>query len=51
MDAVAGKTKKLSQLRELIFLDNPLRDGELRVNGAEKYRRFAPSTSSLQFSS
>lgn len=41
IDAIAGRGKSLSQLRELVFLDNPLRDFEIGKNGAEKYRRLA----------
>lgn len=45
VDVIAGKVRKLAQLRELIFLDNPLRDNELRINGVEKYRRLAKGSS------
>ena len=49
MDAIAGKSKKLSQLRELVFLENPLREFEIGKNGVEKYRRSAASATGSSF--
>jgi len=42
IDYIAGKKdqERLSNLREIIFLDNPLRESELKAGRAENYKRF-----------
>lgn len=39
LDYLGGKGKKLSALRELIFIENPLRDQELKAGRQEQYKR------------
>lgn len=39
LDQLSGKSRKLAQLREMIFIDNPLRDTELNAGRAEQYKR------------
>ncbi|THH09300.1 hypothetical protein EW145_g2122 [Phellinidium pouzarii] len=38
LDYLAGRNRKLGLLRELIFLDNPLRDQEMNAGRAEQYK-------------
>ena len=41
VEYIAGtKTKKLSVLRELIFIGNPLRESEVNSNKPEQYKRY-----------
>lgn len=39
LEYLGGKGKKLSALRELIFMDNPLRDQEMKAGRHEQYKR------------
>lgn len=39
MDTLSGRKQKLQNLRELILIDNPLRDSELKQNRGDNYQR------------
>ena len=39
LDQLSGKSRKLAQLREMIFIGNPLREAELSAGRAEHYKR------------
>ena len=40
IDYMSGKAGKLSHLREIVLIDNPIREFELKNGRAENYRRF-----------
>lgn len=39
LDFLSGRKQKLQNLRELIMIDNPLRDFELKNNRGDNYQR------------
>ena len=39
LDYISGRKGKLESLRELLLVNNPVRDFEFRNNGGDRYKR------------
>lgn len=47
LDFLSGRKQKLQNLRELIMIDNPLRDFELKNNRGDNYQRLVQFSATL----
>lgn len=47
LDFLSGRKQKLQNLRELIMIDNPLRDFELKNNRGDNYQRLVQFSETL----